>query len=139
MRVVLLLICCITAIIAVQKMPLEIRQAWLKAAEPDFSVCVASSGVDSIVAYNAIAKNEIPNDSALKCFLNCIQQRANLMNSVGELLEDEFVRVLKGVTPAIAKKCVAQTQNETDICKKSFEMFLCMVYALGKPYPPLTH
>ncbi|KAF5277082.1 hypothetical protein FQA39_LY06320 [Lamprigera yunnana] len=127
-------LCSKTPEITKVKVPLYIRQSWLKATSHIFTTCICSSGVNSTTAYNAIMFSDLIEDAYLKCFINCLNVNLNLMEcTTGDFIEEEHYRLLEGCTPHIFKKCERRTRNFVDLCEKSFHMLMCIIESLGEP------
>ncbi|KAF5279786.1 hypothetical protein FQR65_LT03317 [Abscondita terminalis] len=117
-----------------KEVPLYIRQSWIKVNNPIRSACICESGVNPTMAFRSMMNTEITSDPCLKCYYKCLQIKLNLMEATtGEFVEKEYLRQLEGVTPEIFSKCNAQTKNEVDLCKKCFDMYLCIVHAVQVP------
>ncbi|KAK4877451.1 hypothetical protein RN001_009957 [Aquatica leii] len=117
-----------------KEVPLYIRQSWIKASEPYRSPCICESGVNPTAAFKSIMNTEVTNNPCLKCYYKCLFVKMNLMEqTTGALIEKEFVRQVEGCTSEVFKKCNEKTKNEIDLCKKSFDTYLCIVHILSKP------
>ncbi|KAF5279798.1 hypothetical protein FQR65_LT03329 [Abscondita terminalis] len=127
--------------LTVKKVPLYIRQSWLALFEPLFSKCICESKVDPTLAFRSIINTEVSSSPCLKCFFKCLYIKLNIMDATtGEFQEEEMLRQIEGMTTGIFKKCNGQTKHEVDLCKKSFDMYMCVVHSHSKPrwYPPPT-
>ncbi|KAF5279797.1 hypothetical protein FQR65_LT03328 [Abscondita terminalis] len=120
--------------LTVKKVPLYIRQSWLALFEPHLSECICESKVNPILAFKSIINTEVSSNPCLKCFYKCLYFKLNIMDATnGEFIENEMYRQIDGLTTDIFKKCDIETKNEADLCKKSFDMYMCVVHALSKP------
>ncbi|KAF5277083.1 hypothetical protein FQA39_LY06321 [Lamprigera yunnana] len=121
-----------------QEVSLYMRQSWVKMCAPYSNFCICESGVNPAVAYKSLMLTEVPSDPCLKCYYHCLLVKLNLIEATtGLLVEEEFLRQMEGVTPEIFKKCEKLTRYEVDLCKKSFDTYLCVVHATQKPTTPV--
>ncbi|KAF5279790.1 hypothetical protein FQR65_LT03321 [Abscondita terminalis] len=112
-------------------LPQDIIDSWLELYNPIFTQCVAESGVNAHVAYVSIQKIEIANDPRLKCFFKCLFVNLNILEEYsGNFNADEMSRQINGFDDTVFSKCNEEVKNETDLCKKSLDMYLCHIYYL---------
>ncbi|KAF5277080.1 hypothetical protein FQA39_LY06318 [Lamprigera yunnana] len=133
-KVFLFLYSTCNSLLTVKLVPLHIRQSWLKTTLPILTFCISETRVDPTFAYKSIMQTEVPNDPHLKCFYRCLHTNLNLIEATtGEFIKEEFLRQIEGCTDQIFTECKKQTKDEPDLCKKSFDMYMCLVHALEEP------
>ncbi|KAF5277081.1 hypothetical protein FQA39_LY06319 [Lamprigera yunnana] len=116
--------------------PLRMRESWIQLAVPVFNLCICDSGVNPTVAYKSIMFTEVPNDPCLKCFYRCLAVKLKIMDAItGEFMEEQILRQVQGITPALFKKCNDKVKDEVDLCKKAFEGYMCIIHAAEQPVP----
>ncbi|KAF5279788.1 hypothetical protein FQR65_LT03319 [Abscondita terminalis] len=135
-------ICLCDKPLTTKEVPLYIRQSWVKLTEPMRAECICKTGVNPTLAYKTFMDTEFADNPCLKCYYNCIQIKLNLIEATtGNFIEKEWIRQVEGVTPEIFAKCNAQTKDEVDLCQKSFDISLCIIYAVQVPksLPPYSN
>ncbi|KAF5279793.1 hypothetical protein FQR65_LT03324 [Abscondita terminalis] len=136
----ILLICTVdltlsnTPQLTAKEVPLYIRQSWVKMIDPILALCISESRGNPTNVFKSLMNTEVVNDSGLKCFYKCVALKLNFMEATtGEFQEKEMLRQIEGLTPEMYKKCNNQVKDEVDLCKKSFDMYMCQVHSLLKP------
>ncbi|KAF5279791.1 hypothetical protein FQR65_LT03322 [Abscondita terminalis] len=118
--------------LTVKKVPLHIRQSWLALFDPLLYKCICETGVNPTLAFKSIINTEVSSNACLKCFFKCLQIKLNIIDAItGEFQEKEMLRQVEGLTPDIFKKCKERTNDVVDLCKKAFDMYMCVVHSLA--------
>ncbi|KAF5279787.1 hypothetical protein FQR65_LT03318 [Abscondita terminalis] len=127
-------ICLCNKPLTTKEVPLYMRQSWIRVTEPMRAECICKTGVNPTLAFKSIMNTEIANDPCFKCYCQCLHVKLNLMEATtGNFVEKEWLRQVEGVTQQIFAKCNSETKDEVDLCKKSFDMYLCIIHNVEVP------
>ncbi|KAK4877452.1 hypothetical protein RN001_009958 [Aquatica leii] len=117
-----------------KEVPLYMRQSWLKVTDPIRTACICESGVNPTIALKSVLNTEVPNNPCLKCFFKCLAIKLNFMEATtGDFLKYELLRQVEGMTTEIFDKCNDKIKSEEDLCKKAFNMYMCLVHYVSEP------
>ncbi|KAF5290631.1 hypothetical protein FQR65_LT01921 [Abscondita terminalis] len=109
---------------------MELRQNII---EPPITECMCLTKVDPALVKNWFDSGVYASDPCFKCFLSCVAQKINVMDSAGKY-DDEAIASKYGVPIELVKNCTAQVANQTDLCQKTYVHVKCVVGTLLKQY-----
>ncbi|KAK5642786.1 hypothetical protein RI129_008953 [Pyrocoelia pectoralis] len=114
------------------KVPSQYQKSWDAAASPYKQECIEETGVNKSYADRLFLYSEYHDDDNLKCYLKCLCERLEIVNiSSGTWNKNEILKHISGVTDEIYKTCSDETQDESLLCQKCFDLSKCIARHLN--------
>ncbi|KAK4873071.1 hypothetical protein RN001_015100 [Aquatica leii] len=96
---------------------------------PFISECMCSTKVDPFLIDDWYNKGIFVNNPCFKCFVKCIGQKINFMNSDGSYRNNEIIKSYHA-SLELARNCTLKVTNVTDLCEKGYIHAQCVVNVL---------
>ncbi|KAF5279590.1 hypothetical protein FQA39_LY18268 [Lamprigera yunnana] len=91
------------------------------------SKCIKESGVNKDDAIDIEKTLTYPDYPNFKCYLKCQEQSLKLLDTEGNFNEKNVIKIVEGATEEITHKCVQETLNDNDLCKRANDFSKCLV------------
>ncbi|KAF5271679.1 hypothetical protein FQA39_LY08002 [Lamprigera yunnana] len=127
MKVVLFIVLCLVPVIFTKYSRDKLHQDWDKVISKHKVKCIKESGVNKDVGMDPEKYMIFPNDQNFKCYVKCVQQNLNILDTEGNFNVQTVEKLYTGASKEMTHKCLQETLNEKDICKKAYDFIKCMI------------
>ncbi|KAF5271680.1 hypothetical protein FQA39_LY08003 [Lamprigera yunnana] len=84
-------------------------------------------GVNEDVGMDSEKYMIFPNDQNFKCYVECVQQNLNTLDTEGNFNVQTVEKLFTGTSKEMTHKCLQEIPNEKDICKKAYDFIKCII------------
>ncbi|KAF5271682.1 hypothetical protein FQA39_LY08005 [Lamprigera yunnana] len=105
----------------------HLETEWDKQLNKHKIECIKESSVNKDDVMDIGKFMAFPDYPNFKCYIKCQQQSTNLLNAEGNFNEKEILKIIEGTTEEIIRKCVQETSNDDNLCKKAYDFGKCAV------------
>ncbi|KAF5279593.1 hypothetical protein FQA39_LY18271 [Lamprigera yunnana] len=117
MKAVLFVVLCLSPVIFTKHTKDELHTHWDNVISKHKTDCIKESGVEDVFALELEKYLTFPDDQNFKCYVKCIQQNLNVVDSQGNFNAQTVEKLFIGAKKEMAHKCIQEVTNEKDICK----------------------
>uniref|UniRef100_A0A1Y1L184 Uncharacterized protein n=1 Tax=Photinus pyralis TaxID=7054 RepID=A0A1Y1L184_PHOPY len=100
--------------------------SWERTIEPFRAECLAKSGLDRKVLYDALLTMQFPESPKFKCFAECTWTHLGYYDLITKQINAEKIgQEVKGFTKEIAEKCYNEHKADGNSCEIVFSIIKC--------------
>ncbi|KAF5279588.1 hypothetical protein FQA39_LY18266 [Lamprigera yunnana] len=126
MKALLFVVLCLAPVIFTKHSRGEILEEWDKVLSKYKIECIKESGVNRDDAMDIEKLLTFPDYQNFKCYIKCLQQNLNCLDTEGNFNEQTIQKLFVSTNEEMVHKCVQETSNENDICKKAYNLAKCV-------------
>ncbi|KAF5279591.1 hypothetical protein FQA39_LY18269 [Lamprigera yunnana] len=126
-KVIFFIVLCFTPIVLAKHSREHLVAEWNKQLNKYKSECIKESGVNKNDAMDIEKMLTYPDYPNFKCYTKCQEQKMNLLDIEGNFNEKNVLKIVEGATEEITHKCVQETLNDNDLCKRANDFSKCLV------------
>ncbi|KAF5287973.1 hypothetical protein FQR65_LT12150 [Abscondita terminalis] len=123
---ILLLTTCIINNAVNAKLSDDVMDDWNQVVARYATECIEESGANPIVALSLFNDRLLHDEEHIQCFIKCLNEKYGMLSPDGEFHVDIWLNTIKHLTPEVANMCFNKYRQETDLCKRSYQLALCV-------------